>query len=55
MELASEQGLRYLNTAEVLKNESGALKEIYDVGDGHHLTKEAYVKILDYIRTHGYK
>ena len=55
LELASEEGLKYLNTAEVLKNESGALKKIYDVGDGHHLTKEAYIKILDYIRTHGYK
>ena len=54
-ELATEEGLRYLNTSEILKKEDGTLKSAYDSGDGHHLTKEAYIKILTYIRTHGYK
>ena len=52
--LAEEEELRYLNTAEVLKDEKGRLPLKYQVGDGHHLTKEAYEVILNYIRTHGY-
>ncbi len=52
--LAEEEELRYLNTAEILKGEDGFLKEEYQVGDGHHLTRDAYLAILQYIRTHGY-
>ena len=55
LELAEEYGLRYLNTAEVLTNERGMLCSEFQNGDGHHLTREAYVKILHYIRTHGYR
>lgn len=55
LELASEEGLRYLNTAEALKDNDGFLRLDYQCGDGHHLTTEAYRKILAYIRTHGYK
>ena len=55
LELASEEGLRYLNTAETLKDNNGFLKLDYQCGDGHHLTTEAYRKILTYIRTHGYE
>ena len=54
LELAEEMNLRYLNTAEILTDEDGRLREEYQVGDGHHLTRQAYVKILNYIRTHGY-
>lgn len=53
--LAEELGVRYLNTSEVLKNADGFLIEDFDVGDGHHLNAEAYRKMLEYIRTHGYK
>ncbi len=53
--LAEEEGLRYLNTAEILKDDAGMLRMDYQVGDGHHLTKEAYLAILTYIRTHGYQ
>ena len=53
-ELAEERSLGYLNTAEILKDEDGFLLEKYQVGDGYHLTKEAYVEILKYIRTHSY-
>lgn len=52
--LASECGLPYLNTAEVLKSEDGFLKECYDSGDGFHLNTEAYREVLEYIKTHAY-
>ncbi len=53
-ELADEHGLGYINTASVLKDGNGFLREEYQVGDGYHLTKEAYMEILKYIRTHPY-
>ncbi len=52
-ELALSYGIGYLNTAEVLADENGRLLLEYQNGDGHHLTAEAYRKILYYIRTHG--
>jgi lysophospholipase L1-like esterase len=55
LELCSEEGLRYLNVNEVLTDGRGRLKLEYQAGDGHHLTAAAYVKILEYIRTHGYR
>lgn len=55
LELAEELGLRYLNTAELLTNSAGRLYDRYQAGDGHHLTREAYLEILHYIRTHGYQ
>lgn len=54
IQLAKDTGCKYLDTASVLKNDSGALIALYDNGDGHHLTTEAYKNILQYIRTHGY-
>lgn len=54
LKLADDEKLAYLNTAEVLTNERGFLYPSYDNGDGHHLTTEAYLKILEYIRTHKY-
>lgn len=53
-EFAIERSIGYLNTAEILKDENGFLFSHYQVGDGYHLTKEAYVEILKYIRTHAY-
>ena len=55
LSLAEELGLRYLNTAEALKNSEGFLISDFDVGDGHHLNADAYREMLLYIRTHGYK
>ncbi len=52
-ELAKDYGIGYLNTAEILTDENGRLRMEYQNGDGHHLTAEAYRKILYYIRTHG--
>lgn len=54
LELCENEGLPYLNTQEVLTDENGRLRYEYQAGDGHHLTTEAYVKIIKYIRTHGY-
>ena len=51
---AIKHSLGYLNTAESLKGDDGFLLSEYQVGDGYHLTKSAYIKILKYIRTHSY-
>ena len=51
-ELAADCDIAYLNTAEILTDENGRLRMEYQIGDGHHLTTEAYRKILYYIRTH---
>lgn len=55
IELCREEKLKYLNVNEVLTDGDGRLRFEYQAGDGHHLTKGAYVKIIEYIRTHGYK
>lgn len=52
--IAEEKGLRYLNSASVLKDDAGFLFKGYDSGDSLHPTKETYQIILNYIRTHGY-
>ncbi len=51
-ELANEYGISYLNVAEPLTDSRGRLCIEYQVGDGHHLTAEAYKLVLKYIRTH---
>ena len=53
--LAEEMGVRYLHTAEVLKNKSGALDEKYASADGVTLNESGYAAMLQYLRTHGYK
>ena len=55
IEIAEEQNVKYLNTASCLKNTRGYLDKKYDSGDGLHLNTEGYLKVLEYIRTHGYK
>ena len=50
--LAEEKGMFFLNTAEVLKDDGGALMEDYDTGDGLHMSREAYKVIVRYIREH---
>ena len=47
--------MRYLHTAEVLKDKSGALDAKYDSGDGVTLNEAGYAAMLQYLRTHGYK
>ena len=51
-EIALENGLKYLDTQSILKDEFGAQKQEYSVQDGVHMNKEAYEAILYYIRTH---
>ena len=51
-ELAKEYSLKYLDTQSILKNDSGALNEEYQNGDGIHLNEKAYSLIVEYIRTH---
>jgi lysophospholipase L1-like esterase len=53
--VAEETGTRYLNTCEVLKDESGSLRAEYCNGDGIHLSPEGGQAVVDYIRTHGYQ
>jgi hypothetical protein len=54
-EIAEELSVRYLDTATALKDSKGYLASDYDSGDGLHLNREGYSKVLEYIRTHGYK
>ncbi len=54
-EVADEMSIKYLNTAEVLKDSKGKLNTKYDSGDGICLNKEGYEAVLSYIRCHGYK
>lgn len=53
--LAQELGYKFLNSAEVLKDEStGYAKWDYTVSDGIHMNKDAMTALFDYIRTHAY-
>ena len=48
--LAEEyQNVEYVNTAALLTDANGALNTAYDVGDGIHLTNEAYRIILSFL------
>ena len=57
VELAKEEGVRYIDTASVLKDQNGAMKDTYNSyhNDGYHINADAYEAILHYIRTHGYQ
>ena len=52
--LAYENGIRYLDSASVIKNSNGALDKKFDSGDGLHPNADGYGEILKYIRTHGH-
>lgn len=53
LSLAEETEVCYLDTASVMKDDRGFLQSRFDVGDGHHLTRDAYLCMLEYLRTHG--
>lgn len=55
LRLATREGLKYLNTSEVLRDSNGFLKAEYSSEDSYHLNTEAYRAILFYIRTHPYE
>ena len=52
LSLAEDEGIYYLDSASVMKDEGGFLLPQFDSGDGHHLTREAYLTMLEYLRTH---
>ncbi|MBE6667531.1 MAG: hypothetical protein E7607_04380 [Ruminococcaceae bacterium] len=54
-EFTEDEGFRYLNVREALTDSEGYLREDLQTGDGHHMTRDAYIIILNYIRTHGYR
>ena len=49
-ELSQELSVVYINTSSILKDSEGFLKAEYQTEDGYHLTKSAYVEILNHIR-----
>lgn len=53
--IAESCGVKYLDSASVLKDENGALIESYCNGDDIHLNPDGYNKVVDYFRTHGWQ
>ena len=51
-ELADERGVAFLNSSHIFKGEDGFLCPELQVGDGYHLSAEAYRRMLAYMRTH---
>ncbi len=49
---ASRENIKYADSAACLRDESGALRAEYDVGDGIHINNAAYGTILHFFRTH---
>lgn len=54
MQLAAENGLKYVDAASAVTDENGYLMSAYDTGDGVHITAEGYKQVLAYFRTHAY-
>lgn len=55
LQMCEENGYKFLNTAEVLKDEStGWAKKDYTLSDGVHLSKVAVTAVFNYVRTHAY-
>ncbi|MEG2321870.1 MAG: DUF5011 domain-containing protein [Bacilli bacterium] len=55
LEMCNELNIPFLNSAEVLKDEEGHLKEGYYIKDGIHLTANANELIMKYFQNHTYK
>lgn len=53
--IAETCGVKYLDSASVLKDENGALTDSYCNGDDIHLNTEGFNQIINYIRTHGWQ
>lgn len=51
-QIAADEGLKYLDTQSILKDQNGAQIDQYGEEDGVHMNAEAYREILKYIRTH---
>jgi len=55
LEMCSELNVPFLNSAEALKDENGALKEGYYIKDGIHLSKAGNEVLMRYFETHMYE
>jgi lysophospholipase L1-like esterase len=54
--IANTLGIRYLDSASVLKDENGYMPDSIDNGgDGLHMNADGYKLVIDYVRTHGYE
>jgi len=51
-EISVSHDASVVDTASVLRDEQGNLRADYQTGDGMHLTREAYLAILAYLRSH---
>ena len=55
VKMCEENGLKFLNSTEVLKDSStGWAKTDYTLSDGVHLSKTAVTAFFEYVRTHAY-
>ena len=54
-QIAEATGTRYLNTHDVLTDETGSLRAEYCNGDGVHLDTPGIEAVLMNVRTHGYR
>lgn len=54
-DVVQEKGLRYLNTHDILTDNTGGLIPEYSPWDGYHVTPAAYEEIFQYIRTHAWQ
>ncbi len=54
-ELSEDMNIRFLNTAEALRDSSGNLPRKYASEDGGSPNADGYKIMLEYIRTHGYR
>ena len=52
-EIAAENAAFLVDSASVLRDDTGMLRAEYAMADGLHLTSQAYAEILQYLRTHG--
>ena len=48
----AHEGVTFVDTASVLRDGTGALREEFDAGDGIHLTNDAYFYILSFLASH---
>jgi len=55
LEMCNELGIPFLNSAEVLKDSNGHLKDGYYITDGVHLSEEGNAKIMKYFQNHVYE
>ena len=52
--IATDTGVRFLNSYECLVGPDGNLPEVSQNGDGLHLNGESFTTVMQYIRTHAY-